>query len=259
MVFIFPIAASIKSIFCRTIDSNTGEWIHCFDLPFLIFVYAPVHFIYLGIFHAICIKPVLLAYYDNYADTISKEGRVFLNYWNWDSSRHRLPSIDDYDVKGKMTKGRRRPLYYFVVDEDVLDSIENNKARKGFAINATLSLIFGSFSGLQPVLLGFGFDHIITIVFFVLCLVNYVLFVYFFAKLVWLQSKYHAFKNTVALWLSFLFGAGVAAVFSVAGYFNTINIFNEKGKLMVHLVDGATLLGFCLLAPYISPLFIAPI
>lgn len=245
LAFICPIAVACKSIFTTTIDEATGDWTyHYFDPLFFLFVYLPVQFVYLGLMQSAYLKPLSLATYPNYAGVVSKEGKIFLNCWNWDSARRFLPSIDDYDVKGRAPSFRILPLYVYVIDEGALDSIQNNRDRKGFAINAGLSLAFAFQTGFVSIVLGFGFDRPILIVFSALCLVNFIPFIYFSIRLVCLNFKYRVFKNPVALWASLILGTALAAGFAIAGYFNTINGFDENGNLVVHLIDGGTFLGY---------------
>lgn len=245
LAFICPFAAAIKSIFTTTIDESTGEWTHhYFDVLFLLFVYIPVQAVFSSVMHYAYIRPLASASYPNYAEVVAREGRIFLNCWDWNDPRGLLPSIDDYDVKGRPTRSRLRPLYAFVVDENVLDSIESEKDRKRFAIYAGLSLMFALHAGFVPVILGFGFDRPIMIVFSVLCFVNFVPFLYFSIRLICLSLRYPVFKNSVALWVSLVLGTALAVGFTVAGYFNTINEFGEDGSLMVHLINGGTLLGY---------------
>lgn len=239
--FIFPIAATIKSFFATVINAETGEYEPYFDFLFLLFVYAPVHYTYLGFAYAIYLKPMILCWYPNYASVVSKEGRVFLNYWNWDGSRKRLPSIDDYDVKGNLGKSPRKPLCFYVVDEEVLGSIKDNRHRKGFATCSCLSLIFALLAGLCPVLVGFDFNDAVGILFFALCVATYAFFISFSAKLLWLQSKYHVFKNVAVLWTFLVFEALIAPGFALGEF------FSAGGCFAIHPIDFVALLFFVII------------
>ena len=236
VVFILPVAASIKSVFATVINPETGEYKPYFDYLFLLLVYAPIHYCCLGFVYAVYLKPLMLAQYLNYAEVISKEGVVFLNYWNWGSKRKRMPSVDDYDVKGRVRNGPIRPLCSYVVEEDALSSMDDNKSRKKIAICSSLSLVFSLLSGLWPVIAGFGFDDVVGILFFVVFLINYALFVSFSAELIWLDHKWRVFKNTGALWACLIMGALIAPAFVIVEY------FSGGGRFTIHPVDLVALL-----------------
>ncbi len=95
LAFICPLAAALKSIFTTTIDESTGEWTHhYFDVLFLLFVYVPVQAVFSSVMHYAYIRPLASASYPNYAEVVAREGRIFLNCWDWNDPRGLLPSID---------------------------------------------------------------------------------------------------------------------------------------------------------------------
>ncbi len=110
--FIFPVAAGVKSLFATTLDVETGEWTrHYFDFPFLFSVYIPIRLLYFAFVFYLFLRPLMLSLCPNYAEVVAKEGKIFMNYWNWDDARKRLPSIGDYDITGR-GPGFRWPPHY---------------------------------------------------------------------------------------------------------------------------------------------------
>ncbi len=100
LIFLIPLAAAVKSIFCTTFDPETGEWNHYFDAMFLFLTYPLTCFFFIGFAKSFYFRPLLLANFENYPEVVAKEGRVFLEYWNWGTPRKRPPSINDYGIGG---------------------------------------------------------------------------------------------------------------------------------------------------------------